>query len=142
MPTLRRSLSRLLPLVALVSLSALPAFGQGGLGAMRGTITDKTGASVPGAKVASVHVETNTKTEVVSDTTGAYTVLQLRPGTYEVQVEAAGFKKMSRQGILIQVGDSLVVDIYAGSGRSDGISDGDWRGTPDPHDRRADGRSH
>jgi hypothetical protein len=98
-------------LTSVLLFAALTVYSQGGLGTVRGTVTDRTGAVVPGAKIAVTNVETNLRTEAQSDSSGVYQVFQLRPGIYELAVEAAGFKRLSRQGILVQVADNLTVDL-------------------------------
>lgn len=98
-------------LFAVVLLSTSIVWSQGGLGAIRGIVADSSGAGIPGAKVVATHVETNTRTEVVSDATGGYQALQLRPGNYELVIEANGFKRLTRRGILVQVADNLTINL-------------------------------
>jgi hypothetical protein len=61
-----------------------------------GTVTDTTGVVVPGVKINVVNTETNFHFESVTNQDGYYYVPYLRPGTYNLAVEAAGFKKYVR----------------------------------------------
>jgi hypothetical protein len=76
-----------------------------------GTVTDSTGAVVPGAKINVVNAETNFHFEGVTNQDGYYYVPYLRPGTYNLAVEAAGFKKYVRDGIELRTNDQPRIDI-------------------------------
>jgi protocatechuate 3,4-dioxygenase beta subunit len=54
---------------------------------LTGTVTDETGATLPGASVTITQKETNVTHDVVTDETGSYRVPNLLPGTYEVVVK-------------------------------------------------------
>src|SRR6185369_6737813 len=77
------------------SVLALPQFaaGQQVYGSIYGTVTDQTGAGVPGAKVTILDADKGTKFEVMSNEAGNYTRGQLIPGNYTVEVEGKGFRK-------------------------------------------------
>ena len=75
-----------------------------------GRVMDGTGAGVPGAVVQVRNVETNQATSLKTDARGDYTAPFLRPGTYTVRVEAAGFKTSTRDGILLNVGQRAEVN--------------------------------
>lgn len=91
--------------------TAFPANAQDYRGQMIGRILDPTGAAIPGSSIAVTNVATNTGTSTKSDEAGNYTVLYLIPGQYTVTVEAAGFKKLVRQGIEVRVADQLRLDL-------------------------------
>ena len=78
----------------LVAASSL--FGQGG-GTVEGTISDPSGAVIPGATVTARNVETGVETKRVSNASGIY-VLALSPGRYNIEASAAGFQ-MSRNRV-------------------------------------------
>jgi hypothetical protein len=80
-------------------------------GSITGRVMDAAGAVVPGAQVAATNTATNTSTWATTDESGAYTVLFLTPGLYDVSVEASGFKKLLRQAIEVRVGDKLTLDL-------------------------------
>src|SRR4051812_3732912 len=70
---------------------------------LEGIVTDGTGAVVPAAKVGVINTATNVTTSLVTDAAGRFLALSVPPGSYEVDVEAAGFKRARRSGIVLQV---------------------------------------
>jgi hypothetical protein len=66
---------------------------------LSGTVTDRTGAVIPGATVTVTDSATHTARTVKSDQSGHYLVEGLRPGTYELEARASGFKKEALAGV-------------------------------------------
>jgi hypothetical protein len=62
---------------------ATPAAPQSLYGSLVGTVTDETGAAIPGATVTVTQAETNLSRSAATDETGSYNVPNLLPGTYE-----------------------------------------------------------
>ena len=87
------------------------AFGQSDRGTVTGTVSDATGAVIPGANVVATNTETSTKYETVSTETGNFTLTQLPPGVYQMSVELPGFKRYVRQGITVLVAQILRIDV-------------------------------
>jgi len=82
-----------LSLVVLLFLNATGAVAQTtGAATLVGTVTDATGAVAPAARVTVVNIETAFRSETQTGPEGNYYVPYLSPGTYQVTVEAAGFK--------------------------------------------------
>lgn len=77
---------------------------------INGTIRDATGAVVPGAKMAVSNEETGIKWSAESNSVGYYSVPLLQPGSYRIQVEAAGFRPVSRAGVKLAVAQTAIVD--------------------------------
>src|SRR5687767_11137614 len=72
-------------------LVALPAAAQS-TARIEGTVTDGSGAALPGATVTATNVETNVARVVVTDRDGTYTITPLIVGDYRVQVDLSGFR--------------------------------------------------
>jgi hypothetical protein len=70
-----------------------PGMAQTIRGTITGTITDSTGAVMPGATVTVTNTATAISNMVVRDARRNYTIPLLSPGTYQVTVEPDGFKK-------------------------------------------------
>lgn len=87
--------------LALVALLAACAFAQSFLSSIAGTVTDPTGAVVPGAKVSLAELATGIHRTAVSAADGRYLFADLRPGTYQVKISAAGFKEVRSSDILL-----------------------------------------
>jgi hypothetical protein len=90
---------------------ALVAFAQSDRGTITGTISDPAGAVVANAALEARNQATGVVYQAASTATGNYTILQLPVGTYEVSVAVPGFKKYVRQGITVEVAQTLRIDI-------------------------------
>ena len=90
--SLMRTAVRLFAL-ALVLVLPLPAFAQEAV--LTGTITDTTGAVLPGVTVTATNHATGNVFTAVTDETGRYRVAA-RVGTYRLSVELAGFTTVTR----------------------------------------------
>ena len=102
---------RFLRVVACFALFSVAAFAQSDRGTITGTVSDLSGAVVPRANVVAVFAESGTEVPVATTETGNYTIASLRPGTYNLTVEAAGFKKATRTGIQVAVAANVRIDI-------------------------------
>jgi len=99
-------------LVLVGGLAIAPnAVGQASFtGTIVGMVTDPTGSSVVGAAVTITNVATNEVSRATTDAAGAYYVPNLRPGQYQVTVEAPGFKKFIREAVPLQIDQRARVD--------------------------------
>ena len=91
----RRNISATVSAVALVALCALlptPVRAQVVGATLSGTITDPSGAAIPGAKISIKNQSTAEVTSVTSDSAGFYSVPNLVPAGYEVSISASGFR--------------------------------------------------
>src|SRR5271169_2476293 len=102
---------RLLGGVLAVLLLCLPAFSQGSFGRILGTVSDQSGGVVSGATVTVIDTERGVNRTLTTDDAGAYNAPNLTPGSYTVRGESKGFKKIERQGITIEVGHEVRVDL-------------------------------
>ncbi|MBL8215239.1 MAG: carboxypeptidase regulatory-like domain-containing protein, partial [Bryobacterales bacterium] len=80
-------------------------------GAIVGTITDATGASIPGARVTVTQQATNTSTSHTSVESGDFSAVSLPVGVYNLRVERDGFKPLVRNGVTVAAGSTVRVDI-------------------------------
>jgi hypothetical protein len=78
---------------------------------LSGVVKDPTGAVIPGATVTVRNPATNDVRTVTTNDDGFYQLVQLTPGTYEVSVEAANFKKAVVPAITVTVGQRADLDI-------------------------------
>ncbi len=85
-------------------------------GYIAGTVTDKTGAAVVGAKVVITSAGGNLSRETESNADGAYTVAGLPGGTYNLSVTATGFQKFTAQRVVLDVGQKSRVDVQLAVG--------------------------
>ncbi len=76
-----------------------------------GTVTDSTGAIVPGAKVTVSNPDRGFVRDIASDSAGEYTAARIPIGNYVVSAEVSGFKKLERTGISLSAGQTQRVDL-------------------------------
>ena len=82
-----------------------------------GTVTDSSGAAVPGATVTVKNTGTDISQTTVSDERGRYRLPSLNVGQYEVKAELQGFQTSIRKGIEVTVGREVVVDFALAPGQ-------------------------
>src|SRR4029077_14819269 len=73
-------------------------------GAIGGTVEDKTGSVISGAKVVIRSNGTNAEQMLVSDASGTFRAIHLQPGTYTVTVSAPGFQTFRTNTLTVSVG--------------------------------------
>src|ERR1041385_6670308 len=105
----RENVKKLLLIAIFVLSSSL--FAQSNRGTVTGTVSDSTGALIPGVEVVLTNTETGAKSDTVTTGTGNYTLLQLPVGTYTLTVEKTGFARYERTGIQVQVAVTTRVDV-------------------------------
>lgn len=93
MPTSLRSVAYSCVLFSTLILFAFSALAQTNRGGISGTVTDATGAIVPGATVTVTNIGTNQSVRLTTSAEGVFTATSLEPVLYRVTVEAPGFKK-------------------------------------------------
>ncbi len=79
-------------------------------GAIAGTVTDPSGAAIPGAKITITNTGTAVTKTVKSGGAGDYSVGLLQPGNYTVQVSAPGFRTLQRT-VAVAVGQAATVNL-------------------------------
>ena len=103
-------------LIALLSVPFV-GFGQTGTASLNGTVTDPQGALIPGATVTAIHGSTNVRYSTKTTGAGVYTIPALPVGPYQITVEAPGFKRGTRSGILLRVADNVRIDFQLDVGQ-------------------------
>jgi len=92
-------------------LLCLAAWAQQNTGSMTGVVTDPNGAVIPGAKVIAKHLPTGQEFGTNTTEAGLYVYGSLPVGPYEVAVEKAGFKKLTRTNLEIRIAQKQVLDL-------------------------------
>jgi Carboxypeptidase regulatory-like domain/TonB dependent receptor len=78
---------------------------------IRGTVQDPSGAAVVGAEVKLTQTSTGAVRTVTSGTDGSYSLPDLSPGPYQLEVSKEGFSKYLQTGIVLEVGVSPTIDV-------------------------------
>ena len=101
-----------LALFAMLTLApANPAYAQALYGSIVGTVTDASGAAIPGATVKVTHTETNQSRDARTNEAGGFSITTLPTGAYDVTVSHDGFQTYASRGLM--VGVSGVVRVNA-----------------------------
>ncbi len=106
-----RNFGKLTCILAIVIFSGLNISAQQITGSIRGTVVDPSGATVQGALVNAKQTETGLTRNAMTDRTGAYILLELPVGHYQLQVEAKGFERYVQQGITLNVNETASIPI-------------------------------
>jgi hypothetical protein len=85
--------------------------GQAVNGSLIGTITDTSGAGVPGAQVTLTEANTGVERAATTASSGNYSFPSLQPGSYTVSVEQQGFQKAAREKVDVTVNSTVRVDL-------------------------------
>lgn len=102
-------------LLGLMMMSATLMAQSTTSGAISGTVTDATGAVIPGAKVEVRNTDTNNVSPATADEVGHYRAVNLAPGSYEVKITAANFSAY-RATCTVEVGRITDVDAKLAAG--------------------------
>src|SRR5215213_6618446 len=98
----------LFSLLALLVIST-SANAQSVTGSITGTVTDVSGAVVPGAAVTLIQDKTSESRSLSSDSDGRFTFPALQPGKYSLRVERQGFQTLEQKGIVLSANETLAV---------------------------------
>ena len=98
-------------IVPILFCMSLPGLAQTVTGTIRGTITDTSGAVVPGATVHAINTATGVVTDTKSNATGEYSIRFLQIGQYKIAVDASGFSKASYGPFALEIDQVAKVDI-------------------------------
>ena len=104
-------LSKGLLVIWLLLLTSVSASFAQSTASLSGTVTDPTGAVVPGASIKVRSLATNLVRETVSDSAGAYVVPSLQPGDYEIRSTAAGFGTSVIKSVTLLVDQSVTANV-------------------------------
>jgi Carboxypeptidase regulatory-like domain/TonB dependent receptor len=95
----------------LLLASAVCLHGQTMNGSIEGTVTDPSGSAVGGASVTGRNLDTGLSITTVTTDAGLYSLANLPPGRYTVTVEGPNMKKYSREGVTVQTGATVPMDV-------------------------------
>ncbi len=108
--------SKSLVCVLAILIAGVHAGAQQITGSIRGTVQDPSSALVQGASVSARQIETGLTRTANTDAGGAYVLVELPVGHYELQVEAKGFQKYVQQGITLNVNETATVPVHLAVG--------------------------
>src|SRR5262245_49042603 len=81
------------------------------IGSITGTVTDPTGAVIPQAELTLTSVGTGTQVKFTTGSDGNYVFGNLKQGTFDIRVSAAGFRDYAQNGIKININQSATLNV-------------------------------
>ena len=110
-PSPARRTAALASILGALLLVPAPARAQAVKGTLLGTVTDTTGAGVPGATVTVTEVQTGIARNATTNASGNYVFSNLKDGIYRVEAELPGFRKTVRENVKVDVNTTVRVDL-------------------------------
>jgi hypothetical protein len=95
----------------IVLLTAHAVFAQQADAILSGTVSDISGAIMPGVAVVLTNIETGVRNAMASNDSGIFLSPSLQPGSYQLTAEKQGFKKYALGGIVLSTGDKVNVSV-------------------------------
>ncbi len=99
-----------------ILITGVHAGAQQITGSIRGTVQDPSSAFVQSASVSARQTETGLTRTAITNPNGAYILVELPVGHYELQVEAKGFRKYVQQGIILDVNETATIPVHLAVG--------------------------
>lgn len=109
--TVKSFIPRISLLLSLFAFTTAAAWAQSYYGAVRGVVTDPSGASVAGAHVTLTNEGTGEVRSTLASSAGQYLFSDVVPAGYSLQVESVGFKKFERKGITVGTQQEVTADL-------------------------------
>ena len=109
-PHLRIKLRQSICLIVVFACTALALASTGQGASLRGTVSDPTGAVVPGAKVRARNLSTGAVLEATTGAEGGYAI-SLPPGRYDFDFSESGFEPLARRGVDVAAGAAVALDV-------------------------------
>jgi hypothetical protein len=108
---MKSSLCNIALVLVFCMMTASPAWSQAATAAVTGTVSDPTGAVIPGAEVTATHTATGVTRTASTDASGKYLIAQLAPATYRIEIKMSGFKTAVRENVDLLVGTTSALNV-------------------------------
>jgi hypothetical protein len=109
-PAMSKTL-RMMSVLAILLMCAGAAFAQTSTSRISGTVTDPSGAVIPGASVTAINDSTGVSNTQVTTESGFYAFTSLPVGIYTIKVELQGFKTSQIKGNVLEIGSPIAVNV-------------------------------
>jgi hypothetical protein len=117
------SIWRVSLLLAFVLSGINVSFAQIDAASVTGQVTDATGAVLPGAKIVATSQATNIAVETMTNSDGYYTLTNLRPSFYTIEITLPGFRTETRKSFELNVGQRARLDFQLSVGEATAVVD-------------------
>jgi len=98
-------------LILVVAIAAVLANAQSGTSVVSGIVKDATDALIPGAVVKIINLGTGIQLKTATNESGLYHIGAVVPGSYRLEVEAAGFDPLKREPVRVEVSQTVTLDL-------------------------------
>src|SRR5258708_23879628 len=95
----------------LIFLLSMVAAAQTNRGGITGTVTDQHGLVVSNATVTVINTGTNKAAKLTTSRSGAYSVQNLEPAIYRIEIQATGFKKAIIEEVKVDTANTATADV-------------------------------
>jgi len=114
---------RIAALLAILAVLSVSLLAQSTSGELAGTITDATGATIPGATVAATNTATGAVATTTTSSSGQYRLSNLPVGTYDLTASASGFTKQQQKGLIVDLNKTATKNLTLQVGEAATIVD-------------------
>jgi hypothetical protein len=108
---LRTYLSIFFLIVVSFAIVVTTTHAQAGKGELTGAVRDQNSAAIAQSRVSATEITTGQTYSTTGTDNGDYTITNLKPGNYNIAVEANGFKRFVREGVRLATGERVRVDV-------------------------------
>jgi outer membrane receptor protein involved in Fe transport len=105
-------------LILLACVVPLPGLAQQATASLNGTVRDSSGAVVPDAHIVLTNLETNILQTAVTSSAGSYSVVNIAPGEYQIEVTKTGFASAKESHIALGVNQTATLDFTLTVGKT------------------------
>lgn len=105
-------------LILFVCVSPLPSRAQQATASLNGTVKDSSGAVVPDAHIVLTNLETNIVQTAVTSSGGSYSIVNIAPGEYQIEVTKTGFASAKQPDIALAVNQTATLDFTLAVGKT------------------------
>src|SRR5438105_15664121 len=113
-PKIRLAMSLVFTAICFTLFFTSPGYSQLSSGAVLGTVTDATGAVIPGVSIKVTNTATGLTRDAVTNESGNYRLDLLPLGDYQVEADLSGFRHEVRKGVGVGVDQRTRVDFKLG----------------------------
>src|SRR5437016_11416353 len=99
-----------LAILTLILLAPVALRAQSANATLTGRVTDPTKATIGGARVEAITVDTGVRYLAVTNSDGMYSLPGLPPGNYRIEVEKVGFRAIIRPEVVLHVQDVIAIN--------------------------------
>ena len=107
---MRKTFERIGIMLLWIAVCTTLSWAQGGTAQISGTVTDPSGAVLPGVEITATQTATGLVRATITNETGSYVLPNLAIGPYRVEAALTGFRSFIQTGVVLQVNSSVAIN--------------------------------